>query len=126
MSNDAEPPQSIEEMDPTDVVWVAPATQGTASRRSAHLSEECEYCLDNANKYEVRTMPNIDGLCAYCTGDPRSVGDDESRDVDWSAQKVLWGAAERADSGTDPIEALEAEHRARAESSSEAEMEDAE
>jgi hypothetical protein len=54
-------------------------------------------------------------LCDFCVGDPRSVDDDEDRDVDWSAQKTLQRAAERVDNGTDPLEALAAEQRARSE-----------
>ena len=109
------PPQSLEEMAPTDEVWVAPATQATASRRSAHLSEDCEYCFENATKYEVQTMPNIEGLCDYCTGDPRSVDEGETQDNDWSTQKLLWRAADRAAEGSDPLEALAAEQRAQSE-----------
>jgi hypothetical protein len=105
---------SIEDLDPTDKVYISPATQSTASRRSAHLSEDCEYCLANAIPHEVQAMPNIAGLCDFCVGDPRSV-DDGDRDVDWSAQKTLQRAAERVDNGADPLEALAAEQRARSE-----------
>lgn len=106
---------SIDDLDPTDTVHIAPATKGRAARRVVHLSTDCEYCFENANKHEVRSMPNVDGLCDYCTGDPRTVGEDESREADWSTQQELRGAAERAaEEGVDPLEALSAEKRARA------------
>jgi hypothetical protein len=122
MSESRDVPTSLDELDSDDTVYVATASNGRTKRRVAHWTDECEYCPEPNIDHTLETLPNVRGLCTYCTGD--STGD--TADCDWSTQELLADAARRQARGDiDPLEALSQEKQARAEVSSDVSAEGA-